>query len=142
MLHEYGQDQLVIERFGLDAREADLGEWDAVVESLMNPQQEVTIAMVGKYMELLDAYKSLIESLLHAGIRPAPRSISTTLTPKTSSVMAPVCWNPPMPSWCRAALANGAWKARSALFSTPVKTRFRIWASAWVCKWRLSNTPA
>ncbi len=55
MLHEYGLDQLVIERFGLDAREADLSEWDAVVDSLMNPQDEVTIAMVGKYMELLDA---------------------------------------------------------------------------------------
>jgi CTP synthase len=62
MLHEYGLDQLVIERFGLS-------EWDQVVESLMNPQHEITIAMVGKYMELLDAYKSLIESLLHAGIK-------------------------------------------------------------------------
>ena len=69
MLHEYGLDQLVIERFGLDAREADLSEWDAVVDSLMNPQDEVTIAMVGKYMELLDAYKSLNEALIHAGIQ-------------------------------------------------------------------------
>ncbi|MAC23531.1 CTP synthase [Marinobacter sp.] len=69
MLHEYGLDQLVIERFGLDAREADLSEWDAVVDSLMNPQDEVTIAMVGKYMELLDAYKSLIEAVSHAGIQ-------------------------------------------------------------------------
>jgi CTP synthase len=69
MLYEHGLDQLVIERFGLDARPADLSEWDNVVESLMNPEQEVTIAMVGKYMELLDAYKSLIESLLHAGIK-------------------------------------------------------------------------
>jgi len=69
MLHNHGLDQLVIERFNLDAREADLGEWDNVVDSLMNPQHEVTIAMVGKYMELLEAYKSLIESLLHAGIK-------------------------------------------------------------------------
>jgi CTP synthase len=69
MLHDHGLDQLVIERFNLDAREADLSEWDNVVESLMNPQHEVTIAMVGKYMELLEAYKSLIESLLHAGIK-------------------------------------------------------------------------
>jgi CTP synthase len=69
MLHDHGLDQLVIERFNLDAREADLSEWDNVVDSLMNPQHEVTIAMVGKYMELLEAYKSLIESLLHAGIK-------------------------------------------------------------------------
>ncbi|MDX1636137.1 MAG: CTP synthase [Marinobacter sp.] len=69
MLHEFGLDQIIIERFNLDAGPADLSEWDAVVESQLNPQQEVTIAMVGKYMELLDAYKSLIESLLHAGIK-------------------------------------------------------------------------
>ena len=69
MLHEFGLDQIIIERFNLDAGPADLNEWDAVVESQLNPQNEVTIAMVGKYMELLDAYKSLIESLLHAGIK-------------------------------------------------------------------------
>ncbi|MCH8499604.1 MAG: CTP synthase [Marinobacter sp.] len=69
MLHEYGLDQIVIERFNLDAGPADLSEWDAVVDAQLNPEQEVTIAMVGKYMELLDAYKSLIESLLHAGIK-------------------------------------------------------------------------
>ncbi|MCK7543288.1 CTP synthase [Marinobacter bryozoorum] len=69
MLHGFGLDQLIIERFGLKAGEADLGEWDAVVDAITNPEQEITIAMVGKYMELLDAYKSLIESLLHAGIK-------------------------------------------------------------------------
>ena len=69
MLHGFGLDQLVIERFNLKAGAADLSEWDAVVDAIANPQQEVTIAMVGKYMELLDAYKSLIESLLHAGIK-------------------------------------------------------------------------
>ncbi|MBS3802926.1 MAG: CTP synthase [Oleiphilaceae bacterium] len=69
MLHGFGLDQIVIERFNLDAGPADLSEWDAVVESQLNPESEVTIAMVGKYMDLLDAYKSLIESLLHAGIK-------------------------------------------------------------------------
>ncbi len=69
MLHSFGLDQIVIDRFNLDAGPADLSEWDAVIESQLNPENEVTIAMVGKYMELLDAYKSLIESLLHAGIK-------------------------------------------------------------------------
>lgn len=69
MLHRFGLDQIVIDRFNLDAGPADLSEWDAVIESQMNPDHEVTVAMVGKYMELLDAYKSLIESLLHAGIK-------------------------------------------------------------------------
>lgn len=73
MLHGFGLDELVIERFGLKAGKADLSEWDAVVDAITNPRQEVTIAMVGKYMELLDAYKSLIESLLHAGIKTRTR---------------------------------------------------------------------
>jgi CTP synthase len=69
MLHESKLDQIVVERFGLDCPEADLSEWDEVVEAEANPTREVTIAMVGKYMELLDAYKSLIEAIKHAGIR-------------------------------------------------------------------------
>jgi len=69
MLNERKLDQIVVERFGLDCPEADLSEWDKVVEDEASPTGEVTIAMVGKYMELLDAYKSLIEALKHAGIR-------------------------------------------------------------------------
>jgi CTP synthase len=69
MLHAQKLDQIVVERFGLACPEADLAEWDNVVEAEANPEREVTIAMVGKYMELLDAYKSLIEALKHAGIR-------------------------------------------------------------------------
>ena len=69
MLHTQKLDQIVVERFGLTCPEADLSEWDNVVEAEANPEREVTIAMVGKYMELLDAYKSLIEAIKHAGIR-------------------------------------------------------------------------
>ena len=68
MLHQWGLDQYVIERFNLDTPAADLQEWDKVVDNQLNSQGEVVIAMVGKYMELLDAYKSLTESLIHAGI--------------------------------------------------------------------------
>jgi len=68
MLHEWGLDQYVVERFNLDKPTANLGEWDAVVDNQLNSQGEVVIAMVGKYMELLDAYKSLTEALIHAGI--------------------------------------------------------------------------
>jgi len=69
MLHESKLDNIIVERFGLDCPEADLSEWDEVVDAEAHPVQEVTIAMVGKYMELLDAYKSLIEAIKHAGIR-------------------------------------------------------------------------
>ncbi|MYM65067.1 CTP synthase [Pseudomaricurvus sp. HS19] len=68
MLKDYNLDQIVLENFGLEAPEADLSEWHRVEDGKLNPQHEVTIAMVGKYMELLDAYKSLIEALTHAGI--------------------------------------------------------------------------
>ncbi len=69
LLKSQGLDGIVTERFGLDCKEADLTEWDAVAQAKLNPKREVTIAMVGKYMELLDAYKSLIEAISHAGIK-------------------------------------------------------------------------
>ena len=68
LLQSFGLDQIVVELLGLQCREADLSEWDKVVDGKLNPTKTVTISMVGKYMELLDAYKSLIEALTHAGI--------------------------------------------------------------------------
>ncbi len=67
-MHEQGLDAIVVEKFGLDLPEPDLSEWDRVVEAQLNPENEVTIGMVGKYIELVDAYKSLNEALIHAGI--------------------------------------------------------------------------
>ncbi len=69
MLHEQGLDEIVVDKFRLDCQPANLDEWDHVVDAKLNPHKEVTIAMVGKYMDLLDAYKSLIEAMTHAGIR-------------------------------------------------------------------------
>ncbi|MDC6668547.1 CTP synthetase, partial [Leclercia adecarboxylata] len=69
ILHAQGLDDYVVERFGLECGGADLSEWDRVVDAKLHPEKEVTIAMVGKYMELLDAYKSLIEAMSHAGIQ-------------------------------------------------------------------------
>lgn len=68
ILHSQGLDDFVMERFGLECDGADLSEWDRVIDAKLNPKKDVTIAMVGKYMELLDAYKSLIEAMSHAGI--------------------------------------------------------------------------
>jgi CTP synthase len=68
LLQSYGLDQIVVELLGLQCPVADLSEWDKVVEGKLNPTNSITISMVGKYMELLDAYKSLIEALTHAGI--------------------------------------------------------------------------
>ncbi|MBN4053854.1 CTP synthase [Haliea sp. AH-315-K21] len=69
LLHEAGLDEIVVERFNLQCPPADLSEWEEVVNRVKSPKQEVCIAMVGKYMELLDAYKSLIEAIKHAGLQ-------------------------------------------------------------------------
>lgn len=66
-------DEIVVSKFGLDCPAADLAEWDRVVDAKLNPDREVNIAIVGKYMELLDAYKSLIEAISHAGIETRTR---------------------------------------------------------------------
>ncbi|MCV6614876.1 MAG: CTP synthase, partial [Cellvibrionaceae bacterium] len=69
LLKAKGLDNIILEKFGLqDQPEADLSEWDKVIDGKLHPEREVTVAMVGKYMDLLDAYKSLNESLEHAGI--------------------------------------------------------------------------
>ena len=69
LFHEQGFDEIVVEKFGLDVKPVDLSEWDAVVDAMTNRDSEVRIAMVGKYTELTDSYKSLSEALIHAGIQ-------------------------------------------------------------------------
>ncbi|MCL9685542.1 CTP synthase [Legionella maioricensis] len=68
MLHEQGLDEIVVKKLGLDAKPADLSEWQRVVDMQAIQTGKVKIAMVGKYTELNDAYKSINEALLHAGI--------------------------------------------------------------------------
>jgi len=67
--HEKGLDREVLAAFGIkDAKEPDLSRWQSISERVANPEGEVTIAIVGKYTGLKDAYKSLIEALTHGGI--------------------------------------------------------------------------
>ncbi|MBE9591547.1 CTP synthase [Moraxella sp. K127] len=66
--YEQNLDDLVCERFGFNQPKADLSDWDKVIDGLFNAQGEIVVAMVGKYVELPDAYKSVNEALLHAGI--------------------------------------------------------------------------
>ena len=69
LLHEQGLDNIVVNKLRLDVPPADLTEWKNVIEALMHPVNEVSIAIVGKYVDHSDAYKSLNEALIHAGIR-------------------------------------------------------------------------
>ena len=69
LYHQQGVDEAVMRHFNLEANPADLSVWQQIETAIANLEQEITIAMVGKYVDLTDAYKSLNEALYHAGIR-------------------------------------------------------------------------
>ena len=69
LLNEQGLDDIVVDQLRLDVPPADLSEWREVVEAITHPNDEVTIAIVGKYVNHSDAYKSLSEALIHAGLK-------------------------------------------------------------------------
>ena len=71
MLNQQGLDRIVCEELGLSLPPADLSVWAKLVTALENPQHKITIGMVGKYVDLTESYKSLIEALRHAGIHTA-----------------------------------------------------------------------
>lgn len=73
LLHEQGLDDIIVRDLDLQVRSADLHEWERVVDAYLHPDHEVTIAMVGKYVDLADSYKSLSEALKHAGIQTRTR---------------------------------------------------------------------
>lgn len=68
MLHEQGLDDIICKKLQLNLPQADLAIWDKIVYDLEHPESEVNIALVGKYVDLTESYKSLSEALIHAGI--------------------------------------------------------------------------
>ncbi len=68
MLAEQKVDELIVRRLGLTSRKPDLARWNAMIETFRHPEAEITIAVVGKYLDLNDAYKSIWESITHAAI--------------------------------------------------------------------------
>ena len=73
VLHEEGLDEIVTRKMSLDAPMADLRDWIEVIDKELNPENQINLAFVGKYLDLLDAYKSLIEAVKHAGIHTSTR---------------------------------------------------------------------
>ena len=69
LYHKQGVDEAVMRHFNLEANPADLSVWQQIETAIANLREEITIAMVGKYVDLTDAYKSLNEALYHAGVR-------------------------------------------------------------------------
>ncbi len=93
MLHEQGLDRLICDKLRISAQPANLKRWDDLVHEVEHPAQEVTIAMVGKYVDLSDSYKSLNEALRHAGMKNHARVKieyidSETITPDNVSQLA------------------------------------------------------
>ena len=68
MLHAQKLDELVCQKLGLETKPADLSAWQNIVDRIKNPEREVVVGMVGKYVDYADSYKSLNEALVHAGI--------------------------------------------------------------------------
>ncbi|HBI84570.1 CTP synthase [Orrella sp. NBD-18] len=68
MLHQQGLDDLVCEALAINPPKADLSMWQGLIDALEHPEHQVRIAMVGKYVDLTESYKSLTEALIHAGI--------------------------------------------------------------------------
>ena len=69
MLHEQGLDGLICDKLRLNTPPANLTRWDQLVHEIEHPQQEIRLAMVGKYVDLSDSYKSLNEAIRHAGMK-------------------------------------------------------------------------
>jgi CTP synthase len=68
VFHREGLDAIIVKLLGLEPRPSDLGRWEDVVKRVKSPRHETRIAVVGKYVELKDSYKSLVEALAHGGI--------------------------------------------------------------------------
>ncbi len=93
LLHEQGLDGLICDKLRLNTPPANLKRWDALVKEVEHPLSEVRIAMVGKYVELSDSYKSVNEALRHAGMHNHARVRidhidSETITPGTVDQLA------------------------------------------------------
>ena len=93
MLHEQGLDGLICDKLRLNTPPANLTRWDELVYETEHPQNEVKVAMVGKYVDLSDSYKSLNEAIRHAGMKNHARVVieyldSETLTPDNVSQLA------------------------------------------------------
>jgi CTP synthase (UTP-ammonia lyase) len=136
--HREGLDQAVLDAFGISpAPRPNLARWDDVMDRLHNAEGEVRVAIVGKYTQLEDAYKSIAEALTHGGMANRVRVAPNGSTPRSSSARTRRrIWKGSTRSWCPAASASAGPRARSRPRNGPAKSRSPIWASAWACRWR------
>jgi CTP synthase len=142
MLHEEGLDELVCQLLQIEAPPPDLNDWRKFVSRVINPKKQVKIAVVGKYIDLQDAYKSIYESLTHAAASHDcgidlrlidAESLENGVDGQLADVAGVLI---------PAALASAAWKARFAPPNFLVKTMCLISGFASACRWRRSSLRA
>ncbi len=128
VLHDEHLDTFIVRRLGLPFRDLDWEEWGGLLDRVHRPSREVTVALVGKYVDLPDAYLSpTVRGRTSGGWR---RIRARRRRARRSSSPAPMRW------WCPGASASGASRARSGLSRIAVKTGSRCWACAWACSAR------
>ena len=135
VLHREGLDAYVVRRLGLPFRDVDWTVWDDLLRRVHHPKEEVTIALVGKYVDLHDAYLSVAEALRAGGFaHEAEVKIRWVASDECETHDGRLAHLHDVDaSACPAASASAASRARSARSPTPAPTRSRPWASAWAC---------
>jgi CTP synthase len=145
MLHDQMLDEIVCHKLNILARAADLSTWKRMIDSLENPEREVDVAFVGKYVDLTESYKSLSEALIHAGIQTRSRInihyIDSEAIERSGdggrALLDPM----------DAILVPGGFGRRGvegkiAAIRYARENGCPTWASAWACSWPWSSTPA
>ncbi len=126
MLQRERLDDLVCRLLHLEAPPADMSHWQDIIRKLIAPRHRVRIGVVGKYIELHDAYKSVYEAVIHGGI----------------ANDCGVCSKDWVASWCRAASANAGSRGRFWRPDMPAKTKSLTSDFVWECRSPRSNLPA
>ena len=131
VLRAEGMDDLVLDHFGLEAPAPDLSEWEELVRRADACERSVRIALVGKYVQLEDAYKSPIEALTHGGYHYGTK-VEVELV--NSEDLDLERWPRPTGSSSPAASATAGSRARSRRRASRARTTSRISASASGCR--------
>lgn len=141
MMHNQMLDEIVCHKLGILARAADLSVWERLIDAREHPEATVNIGFVGKYVDLTESYKSLIEALNHAGMHTRSQVEihyidSEEIERKGCDVLQGMD-----AILVPGASAAAARRARSPPSATPGRTRCPTWASASACNWRWWSSP-
>ena len=144
VLEDSGLGRYVADYFGWVGLEVpNLSDWESLVERIKTPRRRVEIALVGKYVELHDAYMSVSESLSHAALaHDVDVDITWINSEKSSLEEIEEQLRRPPEFWCPAGLGRAESRAKSSRPDTRGSSRCRISVCAMVCTWRSSNSRA